>query len=364
MNLALGMMALAAIAGEPTEKQSAPKVTHSVQTIEVAPGDWRAENWNTLNPLGRQGTSQIWTMPRGAILEELATHKPLSVRKKPAKQGDSVVVQAQTQRVYVTGFKTVTDAKSAKSTPVTEGVSDGYHLTVSAQQTDGGITSSVELHSSWIGSVRDVELTPKAGEPTVTVQMPQVMTADVRGSWSIGRNDVLVVSVGQQADAEGKIRERLVVIDSWIDAESNEVDTAIAPAAYFPSGFRTEPGSGRQVAILRTNPMPKVPSRSLLAPVGPDGKHVNLPPLPHAESDAHLDLASFTGPPAPQSSPQTAAIARNSMRDSSVNQASLNNIPLNGAVLASGKPQTVRVSLGRLLDLEIHAQVVPKAQPE
>ena len=127
----------------------------------------------------------------------------------------------------------------------------------------------------------------------------------------------------------------------------------------------------RMAAADDTTPpkrMPPLPSRTPMEPIGPDGKVVELPPLPDdlvAEAEA---LESSSGP---QPSPQTRTPRMLPRIDPKVAPARLEPAPsglstlrLNPRELASGRSQVVRIPLGGSLAIELKARLVPAEAPE
>ena len=114
--------------------------------------------------------------------------------------------------------------------------------------------------------------------------------------------------------------------------------------------------------------MPPLPSRTPMEPIGPDGKVVELPPLPDdfvAEAEA-LDKSA-----GPKASPQAPAVKPSTRFDPLVAPARLEPSPvgrsmlrLDGAELASGRTQLIRIPLGGRLAIEVKARLVPAEQPE
>ena len=111
--------------------------------------------------------------------------------------------------------------------------------------------------------------------------------------------------------------------------------------------------------------MPPLPSRSLLKAVGPDGKVVELPPLPE-EAVVEADMSA-----GPQASPQSRMAHRLPRIDPKIAPARLepapsgvSNVRLDGHELASGRSQVIRIPLGGLFAVELRARLVPAEQPE
>jgi hypothetical protein len=299
--------------------------------------------------------------------------------------------------------------------PSAEEVAEGITVSVKGRRMAEGVRAHVKVESTWVGHVAKA-LTSETienkqfGKTSISapLEMPQVVEAKVDGDYEIPAGRQMLASLGTATtvDDRGKpvVMERLLLIaarpiltedeEARIDGKPTDravraasVETFDANRAYAdvmaavadtpaavdrtPAPFRFFAGDASfdGFAVLRslrapeTSPkrMPPLPSRTPLQPVGPDGKVVELPPLPEGfEPEAEASAG-------PQATPQT-RVGRPMVGfpDAKVAPARLDPEPvgrsairLDGRELASGRTQMIRIPLGGMLAIELQARVVP-----
>jgi hypothetical protein len=367
MSIALSLVALSFLAGEPEAASTKEFVGFSVKTFDAPSIEWREACGTTLRSVTRQGGVQVWTASRAnaAAIAKPAT-QAISAPKVMVSFGSAATIDSHTTRFFVTNL--VADRGSVK--PQTEEFRDGYSAILSARDATDGIVTNLVLESNWIGDVRDIHVNAE-GTRGATVQMPQVLASKVNCELLLPESQVLVVSLGQQSvgGKDAKLMERFVMIEANRVADS---DKSVQTTA-FNSTFKADPGSGRPMPVLAIRPMPKLPSRSLLTATDPNGKDLALPPLP----DAELTKTSFDSSGSPRATPQSPFVPMTNAAprlkvDTQVAPAHFEPAPpiptvpaqLDGAELASGRTQTIRLPLGGRLSIELKAKIVPSEKPE
>ncbi len=383
MGIAIGVVAAALLGMEDPARSGGPAwVSATIRTIEAPALEWRKSYHFRLKAVGRQGASQVWTMPEAAAIS-LRRTPGVEVGASPkvsSAQGAKSIVDARTTRYLVTDVTRTVFGPSgpvvhAAYAPKAEGFREGSTTEISAREVAGGLAASIAIDSTWIADVREIS-TSTAVRPGVTcdtvatISVPQVVAAQVSGEWTIPDGEVLIISLGTQAVAaksgvSGPLIERLAMIElGKVQPPAPEV-VAASYEEEAPRGIVAAKMAA--VATIAARPTPALPSRSPLPAIGPDGKAASLPPLP----DPTVSTTSLNGPPSPRPSPQT-DLSRSSMRfDPAVAPARYEPVPigrssvrLDGAELATLKQQTIRIPFSGRLSIELKARVVPTDQPE
>jgi hypothetical protein len=413
MSLVIGIIAAAFLAGEPARPADPASISYTFRVVDAPTLDWRKAHYFELGHLGRQGASQVWTMPRSAaeaLLKEAGTEVVASP-KLIAAPNSVATIETHTTRDYNTSIKK--HALHLKGGPNSahltepETIREGFTATVTGQTSGAGVAMKIALDCLWVADVREIgvplehviHLQPCKCVPTIEV--PQIVTSQVSGNWTIPDGEVLVISHGIQAVAgkkypQGASIERLTIIEAQKVAST----TAEVVPASFHAGASPDSYKEKARALVSVRPMPPTPSRSLLPAVRPNGEVVELPPLP----DDRVAPASFATPAMPLPSPQTLAttanpklslkfdpnvatamyepepIGRSTLHndrgepmkvDPNVAPAryepmpiARSNIRLDGAELAAGRTQTLRIPISGKLSIEVKARVIPAEQPE
>ncbi len=369
MSIAIGVVALSLLAAEPGPSAAPELIKYDLRIVDLPGIDWRGEHCFSLKSAGREGTHGVWTAPR-IVAETLLKQKSGEAKANPmfsSQQGGTTVVNSYTTRYFVTRIVATVNGGQVTISPQADTIHEGYSATMSGSGATHAVQTKVDLKSDWLADVRDIHVPYPIhldGYSGV-VQMPQVVSSSVKGEWTIPDGDVLIISLGTQTVGakDPHLVERIAIVEP---RRMPPISPEVVAASYNP-GFTSDPGSGRPVAILAIRPMPALPSRSLLPSIGPDGKDVALPPLP----DAHVETASHVGPSGPLPSPQTTIPASSMKFDPSIAPARFepqpvgrSSVEIDGAALATGRPQTIRIPLGGRLSIELKATVVPSDKPE
>jgi hypothetical protein len=364
MSIVMGIVALSLMAGGPEKPADTERISYSVHTVDLPAIEWREASLLSLKSVNQPGV-QVWTCSRSTadslVARKVDEAKVVSLEHLYPGAEESIGLN--TNYYFVSGFTPIVDNHWVNFRPRTDSLLVGYTATISAQSTTGGIVTKIKSNSHWLAEVRDVRSSLLPGELTFTVQMPQMVTSQIDGEWTIPDGEVLLISLGSYnpSKKDAPTIERLAIIEAHkVAAPSPEV---------VPAGFDTvsapEARGGQPLAALGRRAAPPRPSRSLLPAIGPDGKEVVLPALP----DHQVATTSHEGPPAPRPSPQAIVPATGMRYDASVAPARYEPTPigqsaigLDGAVLASGRPQTIRIPLSGRLSIELKASIVP-AEP-
>ncbi len=339
----------------------------------------------------------------------------------------TATVDARHRRTFVVDMDRIADgpvdhAGVMAFKPSAETVAEGVTVAVKGRRTADGVRTHVRVDSTWVGHVAKAMTTEtienrRFGKTSVSapLEMPQVVEAKVDGDYEIPAGRQMLASLGTATtvDDRGKpvVMERLLLIaarpilteaeearigvkaaDPAVRAASVEAFVAnraytdvMAAVADTPAAVDKTPAPVRffagdasfdGLAVLRSlrapepapKRMPPLPSRTPLVPLGPDGKVVELPPLPEGFEPADEAEASA----GPQASPQARVKhPRPETRDLRVAAARLDPEPvgrsairLDGRELASGRTQVIRIPLGGTIAIEVQARVVPVERPE
>ena len=363
MSIVMGIVALSLMAGAPEKPADTERISYSVHTVDLPAIAWREASLLSLKSVNQPG-SQVWTCSR-SMADSLVARKideAKVVSLDHLYTGTEESIGLKTTHYFISGLSPIVKDHTVTFRPQTDTILDGYTAKISAKATTDGIVTRIKSNSHWLAEVRDVRFSPLPGQP-MSVQMPQVVTAQIEGEWTIPDGEVLLISLGSYNPSKNDAPtvERLAIIEAHkVAAPSPEV---------VPAGLATvsapDARGGRPLAALGRRSAPPRPSRSLLPAIGPDGKEVELPALP----DHQVATASHEGPPAPRPSPQANVPTTGMRYDVSVAPARYEPTPigqssvgLDGAVLASGRPQTIRIPLSGRLSIELKATIVP-AEP-
>ena len=323
-----GLLALAMLAAEGPACPPDDATTFQVKVITLDGLEWRSASYARLQPVGRQGTSTIWTADRALAASLTDRARTATSFPKFTATGDAVLTKSEVVG-YVAAVDRVADGPINQSTslafmPRPERIEARFAMKVSGRKLDQGVLAKVALEESCVDALHDVPQTETvrpssaktsrtptdvgreilnvvmskdSGEPgqtiTCAVQVPEISLARIDGEWLIPNDGVLLVSLGVKTVADEKgmavVRERLAVIEAG--------SGTMPPTPQF-SKVDAAPPAPFQYARL---PMPAAPARSMPEPFDPNGNLVDLPPLPEAVASADLDRIK----PAPnQPSPQ------------------------------------------------------------
>jgi hypothetical protein len=410
MSLVIGIIAAAFLAGEPAKPADSPSISYTFRVVDAPALDWRKAHYSELGHLGRQGACQVWTMPRSAaetLMKEAGTEVVASPKLIAAP--DSVAtIETHTTGQYRTRVGVpIVGANKVAHMPEPETIREGYTATVSGRADGNGIATKIGIDCTWVVGVGEIGTCGYFIDQyhkcpcATTIEVPQIVSSQVSGEWTIPHGCVLVISHGIQAVSgkkypKGASIERLTIIETQKLAST----TAEVVPATFHAGQEADALGEIVRAMVAVRPMPQTPSRSLLPAVGPDGEVVELPPLP----DDKVAPASFATTSVPRPSPQilpTTANPKLSMKfdpnvatalhePEPIGRSSLNatrgelmkfdpdvaparyeplpiarsNIRLDGAELAKGKTQTLRIPISGKLSIELKARVIPAEEPE
>jgi hypothetical protein len=414
MSLAIGIIAAAFLAGEPAKPADPASISYTFRVVDAPALDWRKAHHFDLKPLGRQGASQVWLMPKPAAeaLLKQAGIEAVASPKLIAAHDSTATIETHTTRDYATSVSNhavgpfPSDTGSAHL-PQPEAIREEYTATVSGRATEAGIDMKIALDCTWVADVR------KIGIPghfvtqyhkcncVPTIEVPQIVSSQVSLDWTVPDGAVMVISHGIQTVSgkkypKGASIERLTIVE----AQKVAVPTAEVVPASFHAGVSPDAYKGMTRELVTVRTMPPVPSRTLLPAVGPNGEVVELPPLP----DDRVAPASFATTSVPRPSPQAlttttnpklslkfdpnvatamyppAPIGRSSLHPSMREPMNFDpditavryeplpiapsNIRLDGAELAKGKTQTLRIPISGKLSIEVKARVIPAEQPE
>jgi len=395
MSIALGMVALSMLGAGPEKPIVAEYIGYTVRTVEMPAMGWLEKHSYDLKLVGRQGTSEIWTSSR-ATADALASRKGAEVKttlSNPVGPGVQAVAGIQSTRYFLTAFTPVVGQGNVAFVEQTEPVLEGCRTSIVARETAGGLRAQVHCASNWVADVRDVGVpTSSVGHDFArTIQVPQVVSCEIHGEWTIPSDGALIINLGtnRPEKKDAPIVERIAIV------EPRKVPMAYSTEARTDSNGRKLPG------VASLHPMPALPDRSLLPAIGPDGKPVTLPSLP----DTQVSTTMFSDPPAIRPSPQTntpvasyiinpvipqprsepmpiaksklgpdgskiASTPASAMKfDPSVAQAHYEPMPIgpanlvvDGAKLASGRPQSLHIPLTERLAIDVNIRIVPAKQ--
>lgn len=352
MRILIGLLALALLGADaPPTTSPVPRlqqIVYELRVVELTTVDWRADVFEKLQSVTRQGNATVWTAPRevGERIVRKSTSTPggrvLATPKVIASPDTPAHVTAGSSRNFVTGVARMADgpvnhASTVAWVPKVEHAREGLATTLRGRQLDQGILTQMVLTDTRVGSVHSVSLT-EVQEPAkddekgkrwdkmgVRIEVPEVSRSEVVGEWLIPNDGVLVVSLGTQtvAEKDGKagVRERVAII------EARTADNRI-------SGFAPSPTPARMASMLEGQltgyavvapvvpnapagisvpvpmpvlnpsavPMPSVPSRTLPQPLNAHGAPVELPPLP---DEHHRPPTTMPDSSEPCATPQT-----------------------------------------------------------
>ncbi len=383
------------------------QISYEVRVVDTPAAEWREAFYRHCKRVGREGRSTVWTVEEktaAAMLDRqlglrVATSVVQAPEGQPAFAGASATIDTRHARAFVVDVDRVADgpvdhAPRLASPPSVDEIREGTTVSINGRTTAAGVRAHVKLDSTWVGHVAQAKTTEtiqnkEYGKTSVTagVELPQVVEAKVEGDYEIPRDQMLLVSLGTATTVDARnqpvVMERLMMIAARpIVTEAEEARLGRHPVDGRVRPAKAEAAAPTQDAFVKAHldllaafekaterkKMPPLPSRSLLMPIGPDGKVVDLPPLP---DDLVAEAGATESTSGPQASPQ-ARMVRPLMRvDAKVAPARLEPAPagvstlrLDGRELASGRSQILRIPLGGVLVIELRARLVPAEQPE
>jgi hypothetical protein len=393
MSLTLGLLAWALVATDgPSQSERSP-IAYELRMLEMDDLQWRESCYFRLKPVGRKGGVTIWSASRAtaAALQNRAATVATPPRVSAATATEVRVDATEEPCKYVAGLERQADgpvhqaASRVAYRPEVEQLREGFQAVLMGSRRPDGVLTRIELEDTRIAALHTVELTEmfvdrgRGGESFLhsEIQVPDLVTRQVRGEWLIPTGEVLVVSLGAFTavapdEEDVSIRERLLVVD----ADPQPATVALAPA-------------DRSV-LPRAVP----PSRSLPRAVTSDAP-IALPPLP----DDQVSTALFPGEPEPGPRPSLQAPAPEAVAtcaaaprlpatrpawtpgravsgeamtiDPHVAPARYEPAPIgrstlaiDGTPLSALKPSTVRIPIGGNLAIEVRATVTPAPDDE
>jgi len=317
----LAMAVTAAVGAGPGDEP----ISCQVRVLTMDGLGWRSTYYPRLQPVARQGTSSVWTADR-ALAETMTTRALAATVAPVCTNPGETTVEVLANTCYVSHMERLADGPKDHATavafrPETATVVEGFRAGVSGRKLDQGVLARVSLEESHVKALHAVRVSesfaptdrprpaPDASPKEIVgeflrvveektfgkadprigcqIQVPETSHAIVEGEWLVPNDGILLISLGVEtvADEHGMavVRERVAVIE-------------VAPASKTPalSGTSFEPPTF-------PHSMPPVPGRSLPVPIDPQGRTVDLPPLPVGLASAGLDQI----PPDPnQPSPQ------------------------------------------------------------
>ena len=325
MRILLGLLALALLGADAPTPPGHHGISYELCLIEMNGVDWRAPVYTQLEPVCRQGSATVWTVPAGVARSiRSGAGRVLSAPRLAANSGVTAHVSQRRSQDFVTHIVRVADgpvnhASTVALVPQIESAREGLAATVQGRKLDQGVLTQIVLEDTRVTSLHRVALTeiqePDHGKPAgkrwetlaAEIKVPEIAKCEVSGEWLIPNDGVLVVSLGAYttADDKGKavVRERLALIEARVGvaAAATGMHTGLAVPAHFESvlGVNAEFAPRRSAGVPM--PAPMVPSRSMPQPTDADGLPVPLPPLPE-------DVAPPTSMPEssePCATPQT-----------------------------------------------------------
>jgi hypothetical protein len=405
------------------------QISYEVQVVTTPAAEWREAFYRHCKRVGREGRSTVWTIDEKNVAELMTrmsgAHSTnlLMAPKITAFADATATVDTTHRRWFVVDMDRIADAPPDHAgaialKPSAEEVVEGVTLSVKGRRMAEGVRAHVKVDSTWVAHVAKAmtseTIENKAFGKTslsASIEMPQVVEAKVDGDYEIPAGRQMLASLGTAliVDDRGKpvVMERLLLIAARpivTEAEEARIGVKAADAAVRPASL--EPYSASRayadvMASVKDDPapaprfwttndaslagmaaigrfhapdpapkrMPPLPSRTPLQPVGPDGKVVELPPLPDG-FDPAVDEADLSS--APQASPQMRVVrSMAGSSDAKVAPARLDPEPVgrspirfDGHELASGRTQVIRIPLGGMLAIEVQARVVPADKPE
>ncbi len=404
------------------------QISYEVRVITTPAVAWREAFYRHCKRVGREGRSTVWTVDERTAAELLASQvhtKSAVVQMAPkvtAFADATATVVARTRAAFCVDVDRVADgpadhAGAIAFKPSSEVVDDGVTVAIKGRQMADGVRAHVTAESAWVSHVatattRETIENKQFGKTSVStsIELPQVVEAKVDGDYEIPARGQMLVSLGTATtvDSHDKpvVMERLLMIAARpIVTEAEEVrvgrkpadpavraasmETFVANRAYADvmASVKEDAAPVRMLwscdasldalatigRLKAADPAPKrmppLPSRTPLQPVGPDGKVVELPPLPEG-FEPPADILELSA--APQASPQMRAVRpAMGLSDAEVAPARIEPEPvgraairLDGRELASGRTQVMRIPLGGMLAIEVQARVVPVERPE
>jgi hypothetical protein len=225
------------------ETNEPPGVPLRVRVVEMNGLEWRGRAWAWLDLLENKGTTLVWATDArtlGGIVGGAATESTLAT----GERGDQATPSAHR---FVAWLHRKADGPPGRATqigfaPVVDKVVNGTDVAATGRRDGDGLTIKATVRDSRIIEVhtvvcKDTPRTPGSVAPIVagSIQVPEVFTAAVDGTWRIEPGEALVISLGAFSVAGGQ-RERLVLIDGGdLDETAFQAGQASAPTAATPA---------------------------------------------------------------------------------------------------------------------------------
>lgn len=382
------------------------QISYEMRVVDMPAAEWREAYYRQCTRVGREGRSTVWTADEKTVAQMLKAMQGstrsnvVQAPKVTAFAGAEATIDTKHRRAFVVDVDRVeggqADALVSGFRPSVDEINEGLRVSMAGRRTSRGVRAHLKADSTWVGHVaraRTRETVPNKGFGTSSIeadlQLPQVVEAKVEGDYEIPEGNQLLVSLGTATSVDERDRpvvmERLLLVAARpILTEAEEVragrkvaDKAATRTAWVPAARPQVPFIANKVyadimARVDDAPAPKrmppLPSRTPMEPIGPDGKVVELPPLPDdfvAEAEA-VDKSEGprASPQAPKSRPSTRfdpLVAPARVEPSPLGRSMLQ---LDGAELASGRTQLIRIPLGGRLAIEVKARLIPAEQPE
>lgn len=376
------------------------QISYEVRVVDTPAAEWREAFYRHCKRVGREGRSTVWTVEEktaAAMVDRQLGSVATSVVQAPkvtAFAGASATIDTRHPRAFVVDVDRVADgpvdhAPSLAYHPSVDEIREGTTVSIDGRRTAAGVRAHVKLDSTWVGHVARAKTTEtiqnkEYGKTSVTAgfELPQVVEAKVEGDYEIPRDQMLLVSLGTATTVDARnhpvVMERLMMIAARpIVTEAEEARLGRGPVDHRVRTAKAEvsvPGPSPVLkddldvltsvnATPKPKKMPPLPSRSLLKAVGPDGKVVDLPPLP---DDLIAEAGATSGPQAsPQArTPRSPMIPRFDPKLAPARLESAPSAQLDSHELASGRTQVIRIPLGGMLAIELKARLVPAERPD
>lgn len=330
-------VALALVAAEGPTSVNDEVTNYQVRILTLDGLDWRTSSYARLQPVARQGTSNVWTADKALAASLAERARAASPYHRITAVGEAELTKADSIH-YIASMDRVADGPIDQSSaiafmPHPEKLEERFSIRVGGRKLDQGILARIALEDTHVDVIHEVKqsevlkapatqakgprtpaevghdilqvvLTPGVADPrqriATSIQIPEVTRARVEGEWLIPNDGVLLVSLGVKtaADDQGKavVRERVAVIEATAGPNFPAAGTTTVLTAPSPS----MPAMPTSIDVARLAPA-TVPARSLPQPVAPDGTPVELPPLPEALASADLDrIKPEPNQPSPQ----------------------------------------------------------------
>ena len=236
----------------------------NVRVFDLQGLDWRSKHWDRFTHVGRDGAATVWVVDARAA-GAIAGSASAEVKLGEGGKTPGHVRSANDEIKFVSGLDRIADGPKFGATrvaflPKVEGLPVRTEGVVKGRRRGGTVRAEVDLRDDQIAAVHAVAcpdgLKPKPGVskgmwggvlgwlgwggPTRisgTVQVPEVISSQVRGDWEIPAGKALVIGLGVHSlprgwPGEGDVRERVVVIDAGdLDPDAYRAGRASSPTA-------------------------------------------------------------------------------------------------------------------------------------